>query len=96
MNALVNVLVDEDFLVHYHKNGDCHEPDDRNPERSRVWSELSQSAGDCQSESSRGWSQLQSRQAEEEDEVQVVRKFSILATSLSSASQCASRDKTSA
>ena len=36
MDALVNVLVDKVLILHCHKNGDCHEPDDRNPERSRV------------------------------------------------------------
>ena len=39
-NALVNVLVDEVLMLHCHENGDCQEPDDRHPERSRVWSEL--------------------------------------------------------
>ena len=38
MNALVNDLVDQ--ALHCHENGDCQEPDDRHPERSRVWSEL--------------------------------------------------------
>ena len=36
MNALVNVLVDVVLILHSHKNGDCQEPDDRTPERSRV------------------------------------------------------------
>ena len=36
VNALVNVLVDEALTPHCHENGDCHEPDDRNPERSLV------------------------------------------------------------
>ena len=36
MNALVNVLVDEVLIIHCHENGDCHEPDDGNPERSDV------------------------------------------------------------
>ena len=44
MNALVNVLVDEVLILQCHENGDCQEPDDRHPERSRVWSELLQSA----------------------------------------------------
>ena len=50
MNALVNVLVDEVLIPRCHENGDCQEPDDRDPERSHVWSELLQSSGDCQSE----------------------------------------------
>ena len=36
MDALVNVLVDKVLILHCHKNGDCHEPDDRNPECSHV------------------------------------------------------------
>ena len=55
MNALVNVFVDE--VLHCHENGDCQEPDDRHPERSRVWSELLQSADGYQSERSRVWSE---------------------------------------
>ena len=54
-NALVNVFVDE--VLHCHENGDCQEPDDRHPERSRVWSELLQSADGYQSERSRVWSE---------------------------------------
>ena len=38
MNALVNVLVDE--VLHCYEDGDCQEPYDRHPGRSRVWSEL--------------------------------------------------------
>ena len=70
MNAVVNVLVDEVF--HCHENGDCQEPDDRHPERPRVWSELLHSADGCQSERSRVWSELQCCQDEDEDEVQVI------------------------
>ena len=36
MNALGTVLVDEVLIPHCHKNGDCHGPDDRSPERSHV------------------------------------------------------------
>ena len=56
MNALANVLVDE--VLHCPENGDCQKPDDRHPERSRVWSELLESAADCQSERSRVWPEL--------------------------------------
>ena len=52
MNALVNVLADEVLIPDCHENGNCQEPGDRNPERSRAWSALLQSAGDCQSERS--------------------------------------------
>ena len=69
MNALVNVLVAD--VLHCHENGDCQEPDDRHPERSRVWSELLQSADGCQSELSRAGSELHCCQDEDEDEVQV-------------------------
>ena len=54
MNALVNVLVDEVLILQCHDNGDSQEPDDRHPERSRVWSELLQSADGSQSERSHG------------------------------------------
>ena len=40
MSALVKVLVNEVLILHCPENGDCQEPDDRHPERSRVWSEL--------------------------------------------------------
>ena len=56
MNAFVNVLVVEVLVLHFHENGDCQEPDDRRPERARVWSELVLSADGCQSERSRVWS----------------------------------------
>ena len=72
MNALVNVLVDEVLILHCHENGHCQEPDERTPERSRVWSELLQLAGDCQSERSRVWSELRSGQAQDEDNAQVI------------------------
>ena len=70
MNALVNVLADE--VLHCHENGDCQEPDDLHPERSRVWSELLQSSDGCQSERSHVWSELHCCQDEDEDEVQVI------------------------
>ena len=44
MDALENVFVGEVLILHCHKNGDCQEPDDRHSERSRVGSELLQSA----------------------------------------------------
>ena len=72
MDALVNVLVDEVLIPHCHENGDCQEPDDRHPERSRVWSGLLQSADGCQSERSRVWSEFQCCQDEDEDEAQVI------------------------
>ena len=58
MDALVHVFVNEVLTPHCHENGDCQEPDDRQPERSRVWSGLLQSAVGCQSERSRVWSEL--------------------------------------
>ena len=47
MDALVNVLGSEVLILHCHENGDCQQPDDRQSERSRVRSELLQSADDC-------------------------------------------------
>ena len=64
MYAFVNVLVGEALILHCRDNGDCHavalrasselsQSADCQSVRSRVWSELLQSAGDCQSERSR-------------------------------------------
>ena len=46
------------LILYCHENGDWQEPDDRHSERSRVGSELLQSAGDFQSEHSRVSSEL--------------------------------------
>ena len=64
MDALVNVLVGGVLILHCHENGDCRaaalrasselsQSADCQSLRSRVLSEILQSAGDCQSERSR-------------------------------------------
>ena len=58
MDALENVFVGQVLILHCHENGDCQEPDDRRSERSRVGSELLQSAHDFQCEHSRVSSEL--------------------------------------
>ena len=65
MDASVNVLEDEVLILHCHENGDCQEPDDRHAERSRVWSELLQSADGYQSARSRVSSELHCCQEED-------------------------------
>ena len=42
MDALENVFEGEVLILHYHKNGDCQELDDRHSDRSRGGSELLQ------------------------------------------------------
>ena len=59
MDDLEDVFAGEVLILHCLKNGDCQEPDDRHSERSRVGSELLQSADDFQSERSRVSSELQ-------------------------------------
>ena len=53
MDPLENVFVGEVLILHCHENGDCQESYDRHSERSRVGSELLQSADDFQPERSR-------------------------------------------
>ena len=58
MDALEDAFRGEVLILQCHENGDCQEPDDRQSERSRVGSELLQSADDFQSEHSRVSSEL--------------------------------------
>ena len=46
MDAFGNVHEDEVLILHCHENGDCHEPDVRHSDRSRVGPELLQLADD--------------------------------------------------
>ena len=49
MDVLEDVFVSEVLILHCHENDNFHEPDDRHSKRSRVGSELLQSADDFQS-----------------------------------------------
>ena len=86
MDALVNVFVGEVLILQCHENGDCHavalrasselsQSADYQSVRSRVWSELLQSAGGCQSERSRVFpSELHRYSCEPSDDSQVGRR----------------------
>ena len=66
--TLESVRKDEVLVLHCELDGDCEEPDERHSERSRVSSELLQSAGDCQSEHARVLFKFHSCQTEDEGE----------------------------
>ena len=69
MDALGNSLQGEVLILHGQENDDCQELDDRHSDRSRVESELLQSADVFQSERSRVSSELQCC---EDEDVQVI------------------------
>ena len=86
MDALVNVLLGEVLILHCHEKGDCpavalrasselSQSADCQSVRSLVWSELLQSAGDCQSRTlTRFLSELQRYSCKSSDKSQVGRR----------------------